>query len=172
MASLTIGTIPVATSSTNCQDSSVTDDGSTVTVNEDLTVTGLITGDGDGLTNVVHEDVVTTFTAQQVAGQMSLIDASPIAWDLNNGQAAYVLLTAAVGGTRQLQNPTNQVAGGTYTLIVKQSSIGSNALTFGSAYKFPGGTAPTLSTANNAVDVLTFLSDGTLMLGASSLNFS
>ncbi len=42
MASLTIGTIPVATSSTNCQDSAITDDGSTVTINENLTVTGLI----------------------------------------------------------------------------------------------------------------------------------
>ena len=55
------------------------------------------------------------------------------------------------------------VAGGHYTLIVIQDGTGSRVLTYGTAYKFAGGTAPTLSTAANSIDILTFVSDGTSM---------
>ena len=69
--------------------------------------------------------------------------------------------------------PIGKVAGSTYILIVKQDGSGSRTLnTDASAYKFPGGTSPTLSTGANAVDVLTFVSDGTSMYGVSQLNFS
>lgn len=115
---------------------------------------------------------VNAYTGQQYFTQASLTDASPITWNLNTQQAAYVLLTSGVGATRQLQNPSNMKAGGTYTLIVQQSSTGSNALTYGTAYKWPGGTVPTLSTANNAIDILTFISDGTNMYGVAQKAFS
>ncbi len=104
------------------------------------------------------------WTGQQNFQAVALTDASPITWNLATQQSAKVLLTSGVGSTRQLQNPTNLVDGGTYILRVTQSSTGSNALTYGTVYKFPGGVAPTLSVANNAVDVLTFTSDGTNML--------
>lgn len=112
------------------------------------------------------------FTGQQYFVQKSLTDASPIAWNLNTGQAAYVLLTSAVGSTRQLQNPTNMNAGGTYTLIVQQSASGSNVLTYGAAFKWPSGSAPTLSTSANAIDILTFVSNGTSMYGVAQLGFA
>lgn len=106
-----------------------------------------------------------TWLQQQGFTQASLTDASPITWNLQTQQSAYVLLTSGIGATRQLQNPTNMVKGFTYILIVQQSSTGSNALTYGSDYKWPGGVAPVLSTANNAIDILTFVSDGSLMYG-------
>lgn len=112
------------------------------------------------------------WTGQQTFATATLTDASPVTWNLNTQQAASLLMTSGIGATRQLQNPANLKNGGTYTLIVTQSSTGSNALTYGTAYKWPGGTAPTLSTANNAIDILTFISDGTNMYGVGQLAFA
>lgn len=104
---------------------------------------------------------VNGFTAQQYFVQVNLTDAATITWNFDTQQVASVLLTAAVGATRVLQNPTNLRAGSTILLKVIQSSAGGNALTYGTAYKFPGGVAPTLSTAANAIDILTGYTDGT-----------
>lgn len=111
---------------------------------------------------------VGNYTKQQYFGLATLTDASSIAWDLSSNQVAQVTL----GGSRALANPTNKVAGATYILIVKQDGSGSRTLSFGSDYKFPGGTAPTLSTGANDVDIIAFLSDGTNMYGSALLDFS
>lgn len=58
-----------------------------------------------------------------------------------------------------LENPTNLKAGATYKFIITQSA--SHTLSFGTAYKFPGGTAPTLTTGASSVDVIYAESDGT-----------
>ena len=121
---------------------------------------------------IVSSAVATNYTAQQNFGTVALTDASPITWNLNSQQVASILLTSGVGATRQLQNPSNMVAGGTYILFVKQSATGSNALTYDTAYKWPGGSAPILSTAANAQDILTFVSDGTNMYGVAQLGFA
>lgn len=100
-------------------------------------------------------------------GSQTLTDAASISWDMNNGEVA----TVTLGGNRALSNPTNLKVG-TYVLIVKQDGTGSRTLTYGSAFKWQGGTAPTLSTAANAVDVLTFVSDGTDLYGVETKEFS
>ena len=98
----------------------------------------------------------------------SLTDASSIGWDLSINQVAQVILT----DNRALANPTNKEAGATYVLIVKQDGSGSRTLSYGSEYKFPSGTAPTLSTGANDVDILCFVSDGTNLYGNAMLNMS
>lgn len=120
--------------------------------------------------DTVKSDVVTAYTAQQTFTPSALSDgADPIPWNLNTAQIATLTLSSA---SSTLQNPTNQVAGGVYILMVTQDATGSRTLSYGSAYKWPGGTAPTLSTGANAVDILTFISNGTNMHGVASLNFS
>ncbi len=113
-----------------------------------------------------------TWAQQQGFAQVSLTDAATITWNAQTQQSAYVLLTSGVGGTRALGAPSNQVAGFTYILRVQQSATGSNALTYNGVFKWPGGVAPVLSTANNAIDILTFVSDGTNMNGVIQKNFS
>jgi len=113
-----------------------------------------------------------TFAQQQGFARASLTDASTITWNAQTQQSAYVLLTSSVGGTRVLGAPSNLVSGFTYILMVQQSSTGSNALTYNGVYKWPGGVAPVLSTANNAIDILTFISDGTNMYGVAQKSFS
>lgn len=56
-----------------------------------------------------------------------------------------------------LANPTNIVAGQAGQIIVTQSATGSDLISsYGSDWKFSGGTAPTLTTTANAVDVLSY----------------
>ena len=57
-------------------------------------------------------------------------------------------------------------------LMVIQDSTGGRTITWPSNVKWPGGTAPTLSTAANAIDIITFFFDGTDYYGQASLNFS
>lgn len=111
---------------------------------------------------------VNAFTKQQYIVEAELTDGANIAWNLDTAQTAFVDL----GGNRTLDNPTNMKAGATYILRVIQDSSGSRTLAFGSAYLFPGGTAPTLTTAGGAVDLLSFYCDGSAMLCVPSLDFS
>lgn len=113
-------------------------------------------------------DTAQEYTATQNFNMTTLTDSATVSWNLAANQVAELTLA----GNRTLAAPTNQVAGATYILIVKQDATGSRTLTFNSAYKFPGGTAPTLTTTASAVDVITFVSDGTNMYGVSQLDFS
>lgn len=88
--------------------------------------------------------------------KQSLTDGATITWDLSKGHIAEVTL----GGNRSLTvSNINRI--GTAILIVRQDATGGRTLSYSSAIKWPGGTAPTLSTSANAVDVLTFLVDAT-----------
>jgi len=100
-------------------------------------------------------------------GSQTLTDAASISWNMNSGELAEVTL----GGNRILANPTN-LKKGTYVLIVKQDATGSRTLAYGSNFKWQGGTAPTLSTGANDIDILTFVSDGTNLFGVETLDYS
>ena len=116
----------------------------------------------DGKTLVATQDVQ-AFTSQQYFTQATLTtdSANAFAWNLNTQQVGVLTLTAS----SQLDAPNNQQAGGVYTLIVKQDGTGGYTLSFDNTYKFPAGVAPIISTAANAVDVLSFVSDGTNLYG-------
>jgi hypothetical protein len=59
--------------------------------------------------------------------------------------------------TSTLVNPTSPKPGQKGMLYLVQDATGSRIITsWGSFYKFPGGTKPTLSTAANAIDVISF----------------
>ena len=104
-----------------------------------------------------------------VADIVSLTDAASIAIDFNAGQNFAVQLA----GNRTIDNPTNCVPGQTGSIFVIQDGTGSRTLSFGSNYKFPGGTAPTLSTGASAadrIDYITFTS--TNIHAVATLNVS
>lgn len=61
---------------------------------------------------------------------------------------------------------------GRYSLTLIQDGTGSRLVTWPASVRWPGGTAPTLSTAASAVDKVTFEYDGTNFDAVSSLNFS
>ena len=54
-------------------------------------------------------------------------------------------------------SPSNEVPGQSGSIIITQDGTGSRTAAFNSAFKFVGGTAPTLSTAAGAVDRIDYL---------------
>lgn len=109
-----------------------------------------------------------TWTQEQGFATATLTDAATISWNLQTQQTAKVTL----GGNRTLGAPTNMVDGFTYILRVIQDGTGSRTLAYNAVFKWPGGAAPVLSTAAGAIDILTFVSDGTNMYGAIQKAFA
>ena len=114
-----------------------------------ITVTNL-------LTTPVETQVTTQariYTAAQRGEITTLTDGANISVDL----AASNNFTVTLGDNRTLDNPTNIVAGQSGSIFIVQDGTGSRTLAYGSYYDFAGGTAPTLSTAADAVDRIDYL---------------
>ena len=94
-----------------------------------------------------------TFTAAQ-RGEIEAVAvaAGDTTKQLDFATANNFALTLANTASCELQNPTNLVAGQSGSIFIVQDATGSRLLTYGSSWDFAGGTAPTLSTAANAVD--------------------
>jgi hypothetical protein len=115
------------------------------------------------------------WSAQQSSSITTLsISTATFTPDGTNNDYAITLVHASCPCT--LANPSaTPVAGTSGQIIVKQSSTGSDVVsTWGSQYQAPGGTASiVLSTAANAVDVLSYLvQDSTHILILPAYNFS
>lgn len=118
---------------------------------------------------IVCLGATTAFTAQQNFASASITSSgASIAWNLNTAQFANHTFTE----NTTLANPTNMVNGGTYVIIFTQHASSPKTLAYGNAYKWPNGTAPTISSTNGAVDIYTFVSDGTSMYGVAQQKFS
>ena len=91
-----------------------------------------------------------------------------VSWDLESNQVTKITLD----GDLVIDTPTNLVDGATYILTLTQDAVGTRLATWGSVFKWPGGTVPTLSTGVNDVDIITFVSDGTSMFGVFQGDFS
>ena len=99
----------------------------------------------------------------------TLTDGATITPDFDANQNFSVTL----GGNRTLANPSNIDAGQTGSIFVVQDGTGSRTLSFGSYWKFAGGTAPTLSTAAGAVDRIDYIVYTTTAIHAvATLNVS
>ena len=115
-------------------------------------------------------DETGSFNNQQQFNIATITFAETASWDMNTAQVASLTLT---GSGTLIENPTNIVAGGTYLLYVIQDATGGWSVTWDTAFKWPSGTAPTLSTGANAYDVIAFSSyDGASLDGVIQQNFS
>jgi len=124
-----------------------------------------LTIDGtDGEVSVVNNIRV---EGQAYSETNNLTDAATIATDCDLGNVHEVILT----DNRTLGAPTNLKDGATYIWIIKQDVGGTNTLAYNAVFKFPGGTAPTLTTTGGAVDILTGVSDGTNIYCSLSADF-
>lgn len=117
--------------------------------------------DGSNLTNLpsggVALNTANTFTKSQQVATVALTDAATITVDASLSNVFSVTLA----GNRTLANPTNLVSGQTILFLIKQDATGSRTLAYGSAYKWSGGTTPTLTTTANKLDVISCVTDGT-----------
>jgi hypothetical protein len=108
------------------------------------------------LTAVVNGVVVTLNDAASIATNAALANT----------------FTVTLAGNRTLANPTNLVSGSTYIWQVTQDATGSRTLAYGSAFKWAGGVAPTLTTAANAVDIITAVCIGSNLNAVISKGFA
>ena len=100
---------------------------------------------------------------------VSLTDAASITSDFDVGQNFALTL----GDNRTLAAPTNLDAGQVGSIFITQDGTGSRTLAFASVWKFPGGTAPTLSTTAGAVDRIDYIVfSGTAVQAVATLNIS
>jgi len=82
------------------------------------------------------------------------------------------VLTAT--GNVTLVNPSTETVGQTGIIVFIQDGTGSRTLSTGTQYEWPAGTAGTISTAANSVDVIPYVVDAadSILLGAPQLAFA
>lgn len=131
-----------------------------------VTLAGAFTTIGGTLTTIGN----VTFSVTPSAVAISTSTFTPTG-TFNN----YSILLVHAACPCTLANPTaTPVPGTTGRITIKQSSTGSDTIgTYGSVYRWPGGSAPTLSTAANATDLITYyVQDTTHVLLSSSLGYA
>jgi hypothetical protein len=90
------------------------------------------------------------FTRAQTVTPVALSDAATVATNANLSNT----FTVTLAGNRTLGNPTNMTNGAIYNWRIRQDATGSRTLAYGSKFKWPGGTAPTLTTTASATDFI------------------
>ena len=65
--------------------------------------------------------------------------------------------SVTLGGNRTFAAPSNQVVGQAGSIFITQDGTGSRTASFNSAFKFVGGTAPTLTTTASAIDRIDYI---------------
>jgi len=106
---------------------------------------------------VLNNDGTATFSGPVIGTVTTLTDATSIALDLSQGNNFYIQLTSATGSNRTLENPSNETVGQCGAIYVIQAvSTGNKTMSFGDAYRFKNGIAPTITTSISSVDLLVY----------------
>jgi hypothetical protein len=156
------GSVATAVVESSAGDATLTITGSgLVNVVEDTTpqLGGTLDAQGNEINNVILEDYKETiYTGGSTTGTITP--------DVVNGNAQSITLTGSITFNAFNSPETGQ----SMTLIVKQPSSG-GPYTLTSTMKFAGGTK-TLSTAADAIDIISVVYDGTNYYASLSTNFS
>lgn len=107
---------------------------------------------------VLNTDGTATFSGPVIGTVTTLTDAASVALNLAQGNNFYVQMTSAVGSSRVLENPSNAVIGqcGSIYIIQSVSGTATKTISFGDAYRFKAGTAPTITQTTSAVDLMVY----------------
>jgi hypothetical protein len=156
-----------------------------ITTSTSTDLTGFITGDGTDVgvkANIPTGDVVGTSDSQTLTNKtlqgafISLESeydngnsgtSDTINW--NNGNIQKSTLTGNV--TYTFTDPTG-TTDGRFSIRLVQDGTGGRTVTWPASVKWPEGTAPTISTAASAEDIITFEKRGSSYYGVASQNFS
>ncbi|MEE3227904.1 MAG: hypothetical protein VX237_02235, partial [Chloroflexota bacterium] len=98
-------------------------------------------------------DTAQTFTKGQRGSVDTLTSASTVTIDLANSNN----YTCTMAHNITFANPSNSVLGQSGSIFLVQDGTGSRTAAWGSNWDFIGGTAPTLTTAANAVDRIDYI---------------
>mgnify|MGYP003672019661 CR=1 FL=1 len=121
-----------------------------------------VTKDVDNVIRVsVNKQDGTSVVAAASDATQTLVDGATVNWDMASGNIGLW----AIGANRILAAPTNLVVGSS-ALRITQDATGSRTVTWNAIFKWSAGAAPVLSTAGNAIDILSFIYDGTSLYGS------
>ena len=109
-------------------------------------------------------------TTKGTIGEISAVSyASTITLDFRTANNFSTTLT----GNTTFANPSNISAGQSGVIFITQDGTGSRTAAFGSYWDFSEGTAPTLSTGANAVDMIAWMARSSTKISAQFTgNFS
>lgn len=97
--------------------------------------------------------ILTTDKVWAAAGMAVITDAAAVAPNFDGG----INHTWSLGAAgRTLNNPTGTIKPGMTGMIYLTNNGSATITTWGTAYKFPGGTKPTLTAVNGAVDAIAY----------------
>ena len=94
----------------------------------------------------------TTFAGAVGTPEVSIASATSMNVDFSNGNNFAITL----GTNATLAGAVNGKVGQSGTITITQDGTGSRTLSYGASYNFSGGTAPTLSTAAAAKDIIVY----------------
>jgi len=98
-------------------------------------------------------DVAQTYTAPQRGDITALTSGATITMDMDNNNFYSVTLDT----NATFANPTNTTAGQAGSIFITQDGTGSRTASWGTNWKFAGGTAPTLTTTAAGVDRIDYV---------------
>lgn len=150
---------------TTSQHTSFTGAAGEITVDTDKDVAVIHDGSTAGGFPLAAIAKAQTFTAAQRGTVSALSDGATITPDFATANNFSVTL----GGNRTLANPTNLTAGQSGAIAITQDGTGSRTLAFGSYWKFPSGTAPTLTTTASKTDLLVYYVESSTRISAQVL---
>lgn len=109
---------------------------------------------------------VTTITAKKGVGTPVALTSSSasIAVDMSDSNFTHTFTENTT-----LANPTNLTAGQSGVIVFTQHASSPKTLAFGSYWDFPGGTVPTVTATNSAVDVLAYYVNSSTSITAKLL---
>lgn len=150
---------------TTTQHSSFTGALGEVTVDTDKDVVVVHDGSLAGGYPMAGTSIAQTFAKAQRGAVSALTDGATITPDFSLANNFSVTLA----GNRTLANPTNITAGQSGSIVITQDGTGSRTLAFGGYWKFPSGTAPTLTTTASKVDTLIYYCESATRISAQLL---
>jgi hypothetical protein len=112
---------------------------------------------------VPYLDGANRFGKRQAVTTVTLTDASTITPDFSASNNFAITLT---GSGHVIANPTNMADGACGVLWITQGSSGSNTVSWGNQWHWPGGTAPVLSMAAGSIDAISYCVMTTSYIGA------
>ena len=124
----------------------------------------VVKDDDDVIRVSVNKQDGTSVVAAASDATQTLTDAATVNWDMSAGNIGLW----AIGANRAIAAPTNLVVGSS-VLRITQDVTGSRTVTWNAIFKWSAGTAPVLSTAGGAIDILSFVYDGTNLNGTLAL---
>ena len=132
-------------------DLNISHNGSNSIINEAGTGDLQIQRDGSTVLSIVSGGI--TLSGGAGANITALSDGATITIDM----ATACHHSVTLGGNRTFAAPSNQVVGQSGSIFITQDGTGSRTATFNSAFKFNGGSAPTLTTTASAIDRIDYI---------------